>query len=119
MHEYITYALVGAKHLYLLDFSGENLPELKKTIATSYPDVKVTVIQADAADEKAIAGVCKQALDEEGRLDVFFANVRTISVTDDQRKLISIQQAGIATIQPFKDVSVETYNNVMRVNTLS
>lgn len=70
----------GAKHLYLLDYNGDNLPELKGTIETSYPGVKVTVLQADAADEKAIAGICKQALDEEGRLDVFFANVRPIFV---------------------------------------
>ena len=32
-------------------------------------------MQADAADEAAISGVCDQALREEGRLDVFFANV--------------------------------------------
>jgi len=37
---------------------------------------QVTTLQADAADEAAISGVCSQALREEGRLDVFFANVR-------------------------------------------
>lgn len=36
---------------------------------------QVTVDQLDAADEAAISGLCKQALREEGRLDVFFANV--------------------------------------------
>ena len=36
---------------------------------------QVTTIQADAADESAISGVCDQAMQEEGRLDVFFANV--------------------------------------------
>lgn len=41
------------------------------------PMLQVTTIQADAADEKAIEGLCKQALREEGRLDVFFANVCT------------------------------------------
>lgn len=65
----------GARHLYLIDFAGDNLPNLKETIKNTYNDVGVTTIQADAADEKAIAGVCKQALAEEGRLDVFFANV--------------------------------------------
>lgn len=39
--------------------------------------MQVTVIEADAADEKAIEGVCKQAIREEGKLDVFFANVCT------------------------------------------
>lgn len=32
----------GAEHLYLLDFSPENLPNLKSTIEKSYPDVKVS-----------------------------------------------------------------------------
>lgn len=36
---------------------------------------QVTTQQADAADEAAISGVCELALREEGRLDVFFANV--------------------------------------------
>jgi len=37
--------------------------------------LQVTTMKADAADEPAIKGVCEQALHEEGRLDVFFANV--------------------------------------------
>jgi len=81
----------GATHLYLLDFVPDNLPELKETIQKKYPDVKVrparpnpktpadipkvTTLQADAADETAISSVCQQALKDEGRLDVFFANV--------------------------------------------
>lgn len=31
----------GARHLYLLDFDGTNLPDLKSTIEGKYPDVKV------------------------------------------------------------------------------
>jgi hypothetical protein len=31
----------GAKALYLLDFDGTNLPNLKETITTKYPDVHV------------------------------------------------------------------------------
>lgn len=42
---------------------------------------QVTTIEADAADEKAISGVCDQALREEGRLDVFFANVHSPTAT--------------------------------------
>jgi hypothetical protein len=81
--------------LYLLDYSGENLPNLKETIVSKYPDVKVssftccpmtgvltrprfkvTTIQADASDDKAIQHLCNQAINDEGKLDVFFANVR-------------------------------------------
>jgi hypothetical protein len=36
-------------------------------------------VQGDAADEEVISGLCKRALKEEGRLDVFFANVSIIS----------------------------------------
>lgn len=84
----------GAKHLYLLDFVPDNLPGLKETIQKKYADVevgfirsspktrltvlKVTTLQADAADETAISSVCVQALNDEGRLDVFFANVSII-----------------------------------------
>jgi len=87
----------GATHLYLLDFVPDNLPELKETIQKKYPDVKVsftrqspktsadvlkvTTLQADAADETAISSVCEQALKDEGRLDVFFANVSSIQST--------------------------------------
>jgi len=97
----LLYAHEGARHLYLLDFSPDNLPNLKSTIEKSYPDVKVTTIQADAADEVAISGVCKQALQEEGKLDVFFAN------------------AGIASKDPLENTTAETFMNIMRVNALS
>lgn len=97
----LLYAHEGAKHLYLLDFSPENLPNLKSTIEKAYPDVKVTVIEADAANETAIEGICKQALKEEGKLDVFFAN------------------AGVATAQPLETTTAESYMNTMRINGLS
>ena len=35
---------------------------------------KVTTVRGDAADEALISGICKRALQEEGHLDVFFAN---------------------------------------------
>lgn len=97
----ILFAHEGAKHLYLLDFDGTNLPDLKSTIESKYPDVKVTVQQGDAADEATIENLCKQALQEEGRLDVFFAN------------------AGIATIHALHDVSADQYMRTMRINALS
>ncbi|KAJ8696728.1 hypothetical protein PTI98_006574 [Pleurotus ostreatus] len=97
----ILYAHEGAKHLYLLDYDPQNLPNLKSTIEKSYPDVKVTTVQGDAADEAVIAGLCKQALDEEGRLDVFFAN------------------AGWASKDTIQDATAETFNRSMRINALS
>jgi len=79
-----------------MDFVPDNLPELGETIRKKYPDVKVrpmwpspgnladfpqvTTLQADAADETAISSVCERALKDEGRLDVFFANVRCMKL---------------------------------------
>lgn len=97
----IRFAHEGAKHLYLLDYDPANLPNLKATIEEKYPDVKVTTIQADASDEKAISDVCAQAMKEEGRLDVFFAN------------------AGISTYHQLDDTPAESFMKLMRVNALS
>ncbi|EAU91428.1 3-oxoacyl-(acyl-carrier-protein) reductase [Coprinopsis cinerea okayama7 len=97
----ILFAREGATHLYLIDYDGTNLPNLKSTIESKYPQVKVTTIQADAANEAAISGVCELALKEAGRLDVFFAN------------------AGLASMDPLHDTTVETFMNIMRVNALS
>ncbi|KAG9094922.1 hypothetical protein FRC06_010333 [Ceratobasidium sp. 370] len=93
------FAHQGAKHLYLLDFAGENLPNLEESLRKEYPDV--TVQQADAADEEAISGICKRAIKEEGRLDVFFAN------------------AGIVSGEFFADLTDKAFMNMMRVNVLS
>ncbi|KAI9509716.1 sex determination protein tasselseed-2 [Russula earlei] len=97
----LLFAHEGAQHLYLLDFAGENLPNLKSTIEGRYPDVTATVIQADAADDKAVSDVCHQAIREQGRLDVFFAN------------------AGVASSRTLEETSGEMFTNMMRVNTLS
>ncbi|KAI5889358.1 NAD(P)-binding protein [Schizophyllum commune H4-8] len=97
----IRFAHEGARHLYLLDFDPTNLPDLKSTIEKKYPDVKVTTIQADASDEAAIKGLCDRAIQEEGQLDVFFAN------------------AGWASRDPLQTSSVETYEKTMRINVRS
>lgn len=39
---------------------------------------QATVQQGDAADEATIEGLVKRAMQEEGKLDVFFANVSYI-----------------------------------------
>jgi len=63
--------------------------------------VKITTIQGDAADDATIRTLCERAVKEEGRMDVFFAN------------------AGVATGKPIQDTSVEEWNRVMRINSLS
>ncbi|KAF8322722.1 NAD(P)-binding protein [Clavulina sp. PMI_390] len=97
----LMYAREGAKHLYLGDLAGDNLPNLKSTINEKFPDVKVTTFQGDAADEDLIKSICEQAIKEEGRLDVFFAN------------------AGMATIGTIDQTPGKVWTNIMRVNSLS
>ncbi|CEL60809.1 3-oxoacyl-[acyl-carrier-protein] reductase FabG OS=Thermotoga maritima (strain ATCC 43589 / MSB8 / DSM 3109 / JCM 10099) GN=fabG PE=3 SV=1 [Rhizoctonia solani AG-1 IB] len=95
------YAHQGARHLYLLDYDGSNLPDLEESLKKAYPDVKVTTQQADAADDAAISGICQRAIKEEGRLDVFFAN------------------AGIVNSSFFTDLTEKEFMHMMRVNVLS
>ncbi|KDN49807.1 hypothetical protein RSAG8_01872, partial [Rhizoctonia solani AG-8 WAC10335] len=78
-----------------------NLSSCVQPVRKAYPDVKVTTQQADAANEAAISGICKRAIEEEGRLDVFFAN------------------AGIVGSDFFTDLTEKDFMNMMRVNVLS
>lgn len=80
---------------------------------------QITTVEADAADETAISGVCKQALQEEGRLDVFFANVRSLHFLVFLNLLLDLLQAGIASYDRLESTTTETFMNVMRVNALS
>ncbi|KAL0577308.1 hypothetical protein V5O48_004664 [Marasmius crinis-equi] len=97
----LRFAHEGAAHLYLVDLDPTNLPDLKSTIEKKYPDVKVTTHAFDCASEKDITALCDQALKEEGRLDVFFAN------------------AGWASSDVLANLSSETFMKSIRINTLS
>jgi len=96
------FAHEGVQALYCLDFVPAGLKTLKQELNKNYPDVKVTVVQADAADESAISAICKRAVEEEGKLDIFFAN------------------AGKAHYSPTPlDVTPQDFNEIMRINSLS
>ncbi|ORY83522.1 hypothetical protein BCR35DRAFT_290529 [Leucosporidium creatinivorum] len=91
----------GAKHLYVIDYNASTLPALAKELEAKHSGLKVTPIEADAADEKAISAVCQQAIAEEGKLDAFFANAGIVGANL------------LATTEP------DEYMEVMRVNSLS
>lgn len=81
------FAHEGVKHIYVCDIVDDNLPALKDALLKKYPDVKVTAIASDAADEESVKSIIDQAIKEEGRLDIFFANAARatgapISATD-------------------------------------
>lgn len=92
--------MIGAKHLYLMDFNAENLPALKAELEKRFNQTKITILEADAADESAIAAVCNQAISEEGHLDLFFAN------------------AGIVGANFLQSTEPEEFMDIFRVNTL-
>jgi len=98
----LLFAHEGAKALYLLDFDGTNLPNLKETITTKYPDVHVVIVQGDAADDGTISKLVSSALQEQGQLDVFFANAGIAS--------------GAASLTAITDVD---WDRMMHVNTTS
>lgn len=79
----------------------------------------MTTIQADAANETAIAAVCEQALQDEGRLDVFFANVCVKSNRQPHPALKHAEKAGFASNKALPDMTAEGFMESMRVNALS
>ena len=42
--------MIGAAHLYLIDFDPTNLPNLKSTMEEKYPDVKVWLLHLSSVD---------------------------------------------------------------------
>ncbi|KAK1778113.1 hypothetical protein QBC45DRAFT_414854 [Copromyces sp. CBS 386.78] len=95
------FAQNGAKAVYICDYDDSNLEAHKREIESLYPSVDVHTRQFDAADEKAISEVVKDALDRYGRLDVFFANA---GITGPHTK--------------FSDVDADEFMDTMRVNAL-
>jgi NAD(P)-dependent dehydrogenase (short-subunit alcohol dehydrogenase family) len=95
------FARNGALAIYLCDFSSSHLSTHKRELHSLYPHVTIHTRTFDAADSSAVEGVVQDALDNYGRLDVFFAN------------------AGISSAKLFWDEDSEGFMKMMRTNTLS
>lgn len=95
------FAQNGAKAVYICDYDDSNLEAHKREIESLYAGVNIHTRQFDAADEKAISEVVKDALDRYGRLDVFFANA---GITGPHTK--------------FSDIDADEFMDTMRVNAL-
>ena len=83
---------------------------------------QITVVQADATDEDAIRALCERAVDENGRIDVYFANVRRPKLSSSLLVCSYLDQAG-GTFNgfrtSFKALSGEAFMKTVRLNTLS
>jgi hypothetical protein len=66
-----------------------------------------------------VKAACEQALKEEGRLDVFFANVRDNCSNIIHKDLTISMQAGIVSLSTLETGTVEQFTEAMRVNALS
>lgn len=77
------FAEEGPRHIYALDFEPKNFGILEEEARSKFPNTKVTFVQVDACDEAAIQGVCETAVQQEGRLDIFFANAGVLGSRHD------------------------------------
>ncbi|AAW45589.1 hypothetical protein CNBH3520 [Cryptococcus deneoformans B-3501A] len=109
------FAKEGIEHLYLLDYNDKGLPELVSYLKEHYPRTKVTFVKGDAADHKAVSFLVDRTLEEEGHLDLFFANAGISQIT----KPVKGKSGNIMSFsQPFKDVEEAEFNEIMRINAL-
>ncbi|KAL4758694.1 SDR family NAD(P)-dependent oxidoreductase [Aspergillus foveolatus] len=91
----------GAKAIYICDFTSTHLPTHAREIKSLYPSVDVHTRTFDAADEAALKAVIDEAIQNYGRLDIFFAN------------------AGISGSNvPFTEVTGEQFAETLRINTV-
>lgn len=84
----------------MCDYNDDNLAMHKRELNALYPAVDIHPRCFDAADEKEVEKVTKEAFDTYGRLDVMFAN------------------AGMASGAVFTQTTPEDFMEMMRVNTL-
>jgi NAD(P)-dependent dehydrogenase (short-subunit alcohol dehydrogenase family) len=100
----LLFAREGAKALYLSDLPRQEagLKALEKLIGEKYPDVKVTLVPGDAADEASVKGICDRAIKEHGQLDVFFANAAMIG----QSSYVSMENLAAADFDKMMHVNV-------------
>jgi NAD(P)-dependent dehydrogenase (short-subunit alcohol dehydrogenase family) len=66
------FAQNGAKAIYLCDFSDDLFETHKRELKSLYPEVEIHARQFDASDEPSVEKVVAEAVQQYGRLDVFF-----------------------------------------------
>ncbi|GJE97367.1 SDR family oxidoreductase [Phanerochaete sordida] len=73
----LRFADEGIRHVYAVDLNPTNFGVLRETFEEMYPASNITFVQGDATNENVIKSLCDRALEETGRLDIFFANAGT------------------------------------------
>ncbi len=124
--------LLGALHIYLLDYNGEQLSALAESLRKTFPTTKVlssliafftiktdrfkiTTMKADAASESAISSFVDRVLEEEGHLDFFFANAGISHLKDPN---VSPERDLKGLVRGVGQIPVSEFNEIMRINAL-
>ncbi|KAG1805618.1 hypothetical protein EV424DRAFT_1351002 [Suillus variegatus] len=81
-----------------LESNKENLEEVKKDIATDFPERRVLIVFGNVSVEEDVKGLVESAVKEFGRLNVFVAN------------------AGIIRTKPLLETTSEDFQSVLSVN---
>ncbi|KAK6909549.1 hypothetical protein I203_103570 [Kwoniella mangroviensis CBS 8507] len=117
------FAKEGARHLYLLDIQDESLNKLKEWLEDNYPKTKTTTIVGDCTSSLVIEDLLNQVIDQEDKLDFFFANagLRHIkpslpSHLDEKTK--SFLELNLF-LRPVDQVGEEEFRELIRVNMMS
>lgn len=97
----LLFAREGAKAVYVSDYDTSELDSLVQLMGERYPDVKTVAIQGDMSGESTVEALVQRTLDEQGRLDIFYAN------------------AGIAPLHLVPHTEAQESLDVLKVNTLS
>ncbi|RUS15596.1 hypothetical protein BC937DRAFT_92251 [Endogone sp. FLAS-F59071] len=96
------FAQNGAAVIYITDISDDHLEPFANEIAAAYPAVTAIARRVDAASETDIKLLVADAIEQFGRLDVFFAN------------------AGVGgLVKSIEDMAAEEFMETLQVNTLS
>ncbi|WWC64606.1 uncharacterized protein I303_107217 [Kwoniella dejecticola CBS 10117] len=134
------FAQEGAKHMYLLDMQEQPLVNMKEWMENRYPHTKITTIVGDSSSSKTISQLIERIVNEEGRLDFYFANAgihhkqtipKPLSTTDpavppptpgsNEGPKVAAGKAMVELkefLKPIDQVEEEEFMEVIRMNTL-
>ncbi|CCA73451.1 hypothetical protein PIIN_07405 [Serendipita indica DSM 11827] len=101
-----------ARALYLLDFDGTNLPNLKETINAAYPDVQVEVTEGDAADETTISTIAGVASGQPSILDLSAEEWEEMMRINTTSCFLAVKYAAPAMMKP-KGTGADTGGSII------
>ncbi|CAG7850835.1 SubName: Full=Uncharacterized protein {ECO:0000313/EMBL:CCA73451.1} [Serendipita indica DSM 11827] len=108
----LLFAHEGARALYLLDFDGTNLPNLKETINAAYPDVQVEVTEGDAADETTISTIAGVASGQPSILDLSAEEWEEMMRINTTSCFLAVKYAAPAMMKP-KGTGADTGGSII------